>query len=113
MFQALVAEKMSGGIDIDDPLWDLTPFVDNPGSGEWGNYEFEWEREWRVVGDLTFGLSDVAFLFIPEQHQPAWVDFWESHLGAGATFPGPMLDAGWDLERMQEELQLLDVGGAR
>ncbi|ALE93783.1 hypothetical protein AOC05_18010 [Arthrobacter alpinus] len=45
--------------DWTNPVWDITPFVDqrNPGS-----YAFEWEREWRVVGGLRFDLEDVVLL---------------------------------------------------
>lgn len=44
----------------DNPIWDITPFVDqwNPEK----NYTFDWEREWRVVGGLRFDLEDVVLL---------------------------------------------------
>lgn len=32
------------GIDPTDPIWKLTPSVDNPGSGDWGRYEFDWNE---------------------------------------------------------------------
>ncbi|HAS13132.1 MAG TPA: hypothetical protein DCS55_21870 [Acidimicrobiaceae bacterium] len=49
--------------DFTNPLWDLTPFVDLMMPGR---YEWDWEREWRVRGDLHFTLSDVAFVVTPE-----------------------------------------------
>jgi hypothetical protein len=46
--------------DWGNPIWELTPFVDqwNPEK----NYTFDWEREWRVVGGLRFDLDDVVVL---------------------------------------------------
>lgn len=47
--------------DRRDPLWELSPFIDRV----MPDYQFDWEREWRVVGGLPFDLSDVQFLIIP------------------------------------------------
>lgn len=49
--------------DFTDPVWDLTPFIDlvMPGT-----YEWDWEREWRVRGDMNFTLDDVAFVITPK-----------------------------------------------
>lgn len=46
--------------DWANPVWELTPFVDqwNPDK----NYTFDWEREWRVAGGLKFDLEDVVLL---------------------------------------------------
>lgn len=46
--------------DWGNPIWELTPFVDqwNPDK----NYTFDWEREWRVVGGLRFDHEDVVLL---------------------------------------------------
>lgn len=43
--------------DWTNRIWDVTPFVDqrNPGI-----YAFDWEREWRVVGGLSFDLEDIV-----------------------------------------------------
>jgi hypothetical protein len=56
-------QAMRGGINPADEIWKVTPFVDRVMPGR---YEFEWEREWRVVGGLRFGLSDLAFVLLPE-----------------------------------------------
>lgn len=45
------------------PIWELTPFMDLVMPGR---YEWDWEREWRVRGDLKFLLKDVAFVVTPE-----------------------------------------------
>lgn len=44
-------------------LWDLTPFIDLVMPGQ---YEWDWEREWRVRGELRFTRRDVAFVVTPE-----------------------------------------------
>ena len=60
-YQALLELKEAAykNRDWSNPVWNITPFVDqrNPVS-----YAFEWEREWRVVGDLRFDLEDVVLL---------------------------------------------------
>lgn len=49
--------------DFTHPIWGLTPFIDLVMPGK---YEWDWEREWRVRGDLRFLLEDVAFVVTPE-----------------------------------------------
>lgn len=49
--------------DFANLLWKLTPFIDNVMPGR---YAFEWEREWRVPGGLSFTLDDVAFVITPD-----------------------------------------------
>ena len=49
------------------PMWTITPFVNMPGEYPNGTYCFEWEREWRHAGDLTFSVADPAFLIVPER----------------------------------------------
>lgn len=61
-----LANRLSGlqaAKDFADPVWNLTPFIDlvMPGS-----YEWDWEREWRVLGDMNFTLADVAFVVTPQ-----------------------------------------------
>ena len=105
-FQALVREKLTGGIDPTDPLWRLTPFVDFPGEYGPTAYRFEWEREWRVPGELTFGPDDVAFLFIPESFHAAARTFFEGHLAdhSGPAYMCPYVDPTWDMTRVQTTL---------
>lgn len=57
-----LAELASKQNDCSAPIWYLTPFVDPiiPGRFEWDH-----EREWRIQGDLTFTLDDIAFLIAP------------------------------------------------
>lgn len=55
--------ELVGAGDFDNSLWGLTPFIDLVMPGR---YEWDWEREWRVRGDLHFRHSDVAFVVTPE-----------------------------------------------
>ena len=53
-------------------FFNLAPFIDIPGEYGSSRYRFEWEREWRVIGDLSFTPDDVAFLILPyDLHEPA------------------------------------------
>jgi hypothetical protein len=64
--RALIDERRKAR-DADDPFWALTPFIDFPGDYGGGPYRFEWEREWRVPGGMSFHPSDVSFLLLPEE----------------------------------------------
>jgi hypothetical protein len=105
-FQALVRDAMTGGIDPTDALWRITPFVDYPGEYGGTQYRFEWEREWRVRGDLAFGPDDVAFLFIPEALHGTARSFFEDHLreNTGPAYLCPYVDPTWDMTRIQAAL---------
>lgn len=71
----MVRSAMQGGIDLDDPIWRITPFIDYPGEYGGTQYRFEWEREWRVPGGLAFTPEDVAFLLIPSRNHEAAREF--------------------------------------
>ncbi len=49
--------------DFAHPMWELTPFMDLVMPGQ---YEWDWEREWRVRNELRFRMTDVAFVITPE-----------------------------------------------
>ncbi|HZM66103.1 MAG TPA: abortive infection system antitoxin AbiGi family protein [Nakamurella sp.] len=106
-FSELVRHAMIGGIDPADSIWKCTPFVDYPGVYSTARYEFEWEREWRMPGLLSFDLSEVAIAFASEG------EFWEltrrvswHYLGDpdGGWYPRFMLDPTWDMETLQEKI---------
>ncbi|GAA0400635.1 hypothetical protein GCM10009541_49730 [Micromonospora gifhornensis] len=61
-FNEMVRQAMIGGVNPAAEIWRLTPFIDRVTPGK---YEFEWEREWRVVGGLSFEHSDLAFVLLP------------------------------------------------
>lgn len=102
----LIAQKVGPPMDVDSPLWDLTPFIDFPGSYGPFEYRFEWEREWRVPGGLAFSPDQVAFLFIPsELHAQARRFFNEVEEGhTGPSYRCPFLDPLWPDERIQATL---------
>jgi hypothetical protein len=102
-FQDVVREAMAGGIDLSDPIWKITPFVDYPGDYGGTQYRFEWEREWRVPGGLAFSVNEVAFLFIPQELHGAARSFFEEHLaaGSGPAYLCPYVDPRWDMPRIQ------------
>jgi hypothetical protein len=89
------------------PIWTLTPFIDSPGSYTSGSYRFEWEREWRHVGDLEFQFSDPAFLVIPEALHRAARAFFQNAKDEnfGPGYDCPFLDPRWDLARVQAALR--------
>jgi hypothetical protein len=49
---------------FEDRYWKMLPFIDLVSPSR--RYEFDWEREWRVPGGLTFTMSDVAFVVLPD-----------------------------------------------
>lgn len=101
--EALRNRALSAPHPAADPIWSLTPFIDSPGDYPGGSYRFEWEREWRHVGDLQFHETDVAFLVIPEKlHEQArrfFVDVRRDNIGP--AYLCPYIDAGWDESQVQ------------
>jgi hypothetical protein len=95
-----------GADDPENPIWRITAMIDAPGSYGWSSYEYEWEREWRHIGKLTFEPADVAFLFIPEElHAQARAFFSDVyHNNTGPSYFCPFIDARWSRSRVEEEL---------
>jgi len=58
--------------DLNHFLWEFTPFVDYPRdygpTPEGAPYDWRWEREWRVRGDLAFEAEDVGILFAQKRY---------------------------------------------
>ncbi len=96
-------EASNGAADI----WKLTPLIDAP--GEYGPtwYFFEWEREWRHVGEFGFEPEDVAFLLIPEKLHEAARAFFQEHLHehTGPAYLCPYVDPTWGRDRILETLR--------
>jgi hypothetical protein len=91
-----------------DPFWGLAACVDRSGFHGCSRYEFEWEREWRVVGPagLHFGPTDVEFLFIPEEHHSAAHGFFAEFFDE-VGMPGfdcPFVDPLWAPDRVMRAL---------
>jgi hypothetical protein len=105
--KATMDQALLKGPTPDDPIWNLTPFIDFPsGPSAPYSYDFRWEREWRVVGDVEFSENDVAFLFIPEErHSAAWGFFQmavDDNIGPG--YFCPYLDPTWTVAQVEEAL---------
>jgi len=98
----LMAFAQSGDPAVAASMWTITPFVDAPGDYANGTYRFEWEREWRHVGDLSFSVTDPAFLVIPERlHGAARVFFGNARAeNTGPCYECPFLDPRWDRDRI-------------
>jgi hypothetical protein len=102
----LVRRALTGETPTDDPIWHLTPFIEAP--GDYGNspYYFEWEREWRHVGNFSFEPDEVAFLIMPERlHKAArnfFVEAYTEH--TGPAYFCPFLDLTWPRERVDSRL---------
>jgi hypothetical protein len=82
-----------------EALLNLTPFIDVHGEHKGTPYRFEWEREWRVIGDVYFEPNDVAFLIIPSSHHQAARDFFtEAEINQeGPNYPCPYYDPLTDM----------------
>lgn len=105
--QMLIADGVHKGPDQSHALWNLTPFIDFPsGPDAPYTYDFRWEREWRVAGDVGFTPQDVAFLFIPEDlHGDARAFFENAEVeNLGPSYSCPFVDPSWNVERVREAL---------
>lgn len=95
--KAIKALVNAGEHDASSPIWEVAPFVDLPGTYGKSKYFYEWEREWRHVGDLDFSEKDPAFLIIPEALHEAARDFFHSakvdHVGP--SYECPFIDPYW------------------
>ncbi|WP_412161595.1 hypothetical protein [Curtobacterium flaccumfaciens] len=57
------------------PIWRLTPFIADVRSIESGRpNDWQWEREWRVRGNLAFDLDDVAYILHAEAGRKEFAD---------------------------------------
>ncbi|HXH35940.1 MAG TPA: hypothetical protein VNJ54_16290 [Plantibacter sp.] len=105
-FQGAVYQAQQAGVDTNDPIWRLTPFVDFPGDYGGSQYQFEWEREWRVPHPLPFQPGHVAFLFLPEEFHLAARGFFEEaqREHTGAAYLCPYVDPRWTMDQIQQAL---------
>lgn len=95
--QAVNAMVQAAAHDANSPVWRVAPFVDLPGTYGSSTYLYEWEREWRHVGDLDFSEMDPAFLIIPESHHEAARDFFDAAKAdtTGPSYECPFIDPYW------------------
>jgi hypothetical protein len=66
--------------DWKNSIWDVTPFVDERNPAK--SYAFDWEREWRVIGGLTFELENVSLVIGLDEVAPLL----EEDINIGAPF---------------------------
>jgi hypothetical protein len=74
------------------PLWRILPYVNSMHEG----YDFSWEREWRIGGDLTFSNRDIVCLILPTSEE----ELKERMATAGIATISP----GWTYEQIVSEL---------
>jgi|SRR4051812_41111949 hypothetical protein len=91
-----------------DPIWKLTPLVDYPSGPESPyQYDFRWEREWRIADDLHFDHeTDVEFLLIPEDlHASARSFFKDAYLdNSGPAYFCAFIDPSWNADQVKAAL---------
>ena len=85
------------------PVWRVTPYIDAPGSYGTGKYFFEWEREWRKVGDFKFVEDEVEFLVVPEQQHEDARHFFENAKAEnlGPCYTCPFIDPYWKRKKIK------------
>lgn len=89
------------------PIWKLTPLIDAPGEYSGSPYYFEWEREWRNIGEFSFEVDEVAFLLIPEELHCDAKSFFEDACreNTGPAYFCPYIDPTWERDRILETLR--------
>ena len=73
-------------------LWRLLPYL----NAMHERYDFTWEREWRVLGDLKFAPKDIVCIILPENNEEEWK---RKFLRRGV----PVISPGWSTERIVSE----------
>jgi hypothetical protein len=91
-------------------IWKLTPMVDSAGASRAGGtpYHFEWEREWRVIGDIPFETEAVSFLIIPEEHHKGVRCVLDGPTEDAPVYLCPIIDAHWTREHIQAAFDAYD-----
>lgn len=104
--QQLMLKALKLASPEEDPVWRITPFIDIMGDYSSGSYRFEWEREWRHIGNVEFSEEDPAFLVIPEelhvQARSFFEDAYEEH--TGPAYFCPYIDPQWTPEQIRYAL---------
>lgn len=106
-FSAMV-NNAAKSLNPNDPIWKLTPLVDYPSGPESPyQYDFRWEREWRIASDLPFDHEkDVAFLLIPEELHGSARSFFQDHFvdHTGPAYFCPFIDPLWTTDQVKTAL---------
>ncbi len=67
--------------------------------------DFRWEREWRIVGDFSFSLSDVAFGFCPTDE----ISYFEALVGKQFPFIDPTANIPSAKQKLKSWKHLADL----
>lgn len=91
-FNALYRRSLDGDT-LRSPVWRVLPFI----NAMHERYDFTWEREWRVLGDLDFRIRDVVAIILPSEGDD---DLKEDFAKEGIAVISP----GWTYEQIVTEL---------
>lgn len=89
---ALYDIGLKGG-KLREPHWRILPFI----NAMHERYDFTWEREWRVLGDLKFRAKDIIAVILPSDAEE---NLKERLAGQGVATISP----GWTYEQIVAEL---------
>lgn len=108
-FELVKRSAFTKAFDPADRLWLHTPFIDYPKvpqrEGDGSTYDWRWEREWRVRGDLRIDSpARVEFLVAPEDAHDALEHSWQWELNGGDGPIPPIMDANWPARDKQAAL---------
>ena len=76
-----------------EPDWRILPFL----NAMHEKYDFSWEREWRIRGDLEFDMADVVCVVLPTEGEEKWKGLF-AEMGIASICPG------WTYEEIVAEL---------
>lgn len=72
--EAMTLAMAQAAADPTAPIWDLAPFIEEVRSIQSGRpNDWRWEREWRIIGDLHFSMSDVHMVVTNEGGRPEFL----------------------------------------
>lgn len=90
---------------------DTMPFIEGFGPPWFPNFtspseiDFRWEREWRIAGDFSFSLSDIAFGIC----ETSDIAYFESLVGNLFPFIDPTKDLAQEKTKMKKFNHLKDI----
>lgn len=106
-FEMVREAAYRGQPDLTHALWQVTPFIDYPGVYGDREFKWEWEREWRVLGDLRFEPEAVPFVFAPQSEHDEVQRRWRRLLSTRSV--PVLLDTQWPFVLIQEVAEREDL----